>query len=103
MRTAVAETSLEAFHSLPVADYLQPKERAVMALFTGPEVALSRQQIAELARMCLCGVCGRVNSLVTKGALEECGTRRDPGTGKSQALLRLPREAHASLLEAAHA
>lgn len=103
MRTAVAETSREAFHSLPVAAYLQPKERAVMALFTGPEVALSRQQIAELAPMPLHCVCGRVNSLVTKGTLEEAGTRRDPHTGKSQALLRLPREAQASLLEGGHA
>lgn len=101
MRTAVAETSREAFHSLPVADYLQPKERAVMALFTGPEVALSRQQIAEQARLTINCCCGRVNSLVAKGTLEEHGTRRDPHTGKSQALLRLPRPAQASLLEAA--
>ena len=101
MRTAVAETSREAFHSLPVAAYLQPKERAVMALFTGPQVTLTRKQIAALARMELHCVCGRVNSLVAKGSLEEAGTRRDPATGKSQALLRLPREAQASLLEAA--
>lgn len=101
MRTAVAETSLDAFHSLPVALYLQPKEQAVMALFTGPEVALSRQQIAERAPMPLHCVCGRVNSLLAKGALEERGTRRDPHTGKSQALLRLPRPAQASLLEEA--
>lgn len=103
MRTAMSSTSLDAFHGLPVADYLQPKERAVMALFTGPEVKLTRQQIAERAPMPLHCVCGRVNSLVTKGVLEECGTRRDPSTGKSQALLRLPRGAQASLLEAAHA
>lgn len=99
----MATTSLEAFHSLPVADYLQPKERAVMALFTGPEVKLSRQQIAERAPMPLHCVCGRVNSLLAAGRLMEEGDRRDPSTGKRQKLLRLPRDAQASLLEAANA
>jgi hypothetical protein len=103
MRTCVAETSREAYRSLPVATYLQPKERAVMALFTGPEVRLTRQQIAERAPMPLHCVCGRVNSLVAAGRLMEEGDRRDPSTGKRQKLLQLPREAQASLLEGAHA
>jgi hypothetical protein len=103
VRTAVSETSLDAFHSLPVAGYLQPKERAVMALFTGPEVKLTRQQIAERAPMPLSCVCGRVNSLVAAGRLMEEGDRRDPTTGKRQKLLQLPRPAQGSLLEAMHA
>ncbi|GAB3763594.1 hypothetical protein GCM10028796_17370 [Ramlibacter monticola] len=98
MRTAVAETSLEAFHSLPVADYLAPKEAAVLALFTGPEVRLSRQQIAQIAPMPINCVCGRVDSLLAGGHLEEAGTRKDPHTGKSQKLLQLPRSAQGELL-----
>jgi hypothetical protein len=99
----VSETSREAFHSLPVRDYLQPKEQAVMALFTGPEVRLTRHQIAERAPMPLHCVCGRVNALVAAGRLVEEGDRRDPATGKRQKLLQLPRGAQASLLETAHA
>jgi hypothetical protein len=96
--SGVAETSAEAFHSLPVADYLQPKERAVLALFTGPDVRLSRQQIAEMARMPLCGCCGRVDSLRAKGELEEFGDRVDPATGKRQKTLQLPRPAQIDLV-----
>lgn len=91
MRTNVAETSLDAFHSLPVAGYLQPKQAAILALFTSPDVRLSRQQIAERAPMPLHGVCGRVDSLLTARLLEEDGYRRDPHTNKRQKLLRLPR------------
>lgn len=93
----VADTSAEAFHSLPVADYLQPKEQAVMALFYGPQVALSRQQIAGMLPMPINCVCGRVDSLLTGGHLEEHGDRIDPLTNKRQKLVRLPRPAQASL------
>jgi hypothetical protein len=90
MRTAVADTSIEAYRSLPVGDYLQPKERAVMALFTNPAVRLSRQQIAEFLHWGINCVCGRVNSLVAGGHLEEHGERIDSQTHKRQKLLRLP-------------
>jgi hypothetical protein len=90
MRTAVAENSIDAFRSLPVGDYLQPKERAVMALFTSLTVRLSRQQISEYLSMPINCVCGRVNSLVAAGHLEEGGDRLDPHTNKRQKLLRLP-------------
>lgn len=85
----MAETSLEAFHSLPVQDYLQPREIEIMNLF-GATTRLSRQQISELTRRPINTICGRVDSLVTKGALVECGERRDAATGKRQKLLRLP-------------
>ncbi len=89
MRTAVSDTSREAFHSLSPTLYLQPKEQAIMAIF-GPETKLSRQQISEVARIPLHSVCGRVDSLLTKTALIEEGERRDAYTGKRQKLLRLP-------------
>lgn len=84
----VAETSIEAFYSLGV-EYLQPKEQAVMRVF-GPGTKLSRQQISEVARIPLHTVCGRVDSLISKGKLVEEGERRDPMTGKRQKLLWVP-------------
>jgi hypothetical protein len=86
----VADTSAEAFHSLPVADYLQPKERAILALFTGPQVKLSRQQISAVLPMPINCVCGRVDSLLSAGHLVEQGDRIDPATRKRQKLLQLP-------------
>ena len=88
MRTAVAETSREAFYSLPVT-HLQRKEAAIMALF-GPATKLSRAQISEIARMPINCVTGRVDSLLAKDKLIEEGERRAPDTGRKQKLLRLP-------------
>lgn len=93
----VAETSAEAFHSLPVADYLAPKERAILGLFTGPDVRMSRQQISVALPMPINGVCGRVDSLLAAGHLEESGDRIDPLTRKRQKLLQLPRDGQALL------
>jgi hypothetical protein len=101
-RKGVAETSAEAFHSLPIRGYLQPKEQAVMALFTGPGVALSRQQIAPLSGLPINCVCGRVDSLLSAGHLVEEGDRICPLTRKRQKLLRLPQPVQASLLEEAY-
>lgn len=99
-RRGVAETSAEAFHSLSPRDYLAPKELAILALFTGPEVRLSRQQIAQAVPMLINGVCGRVDSLLSSKRLEECKERRrDPATGKSQKLLQLPRSEQGELVE----
>lgn len=98
MRTSMAETSLDAFRSLPVADYLQPKERAVMALFTGPDVLLTREQIAARLHWKEAAVCGRANSLVTKGELEEISGGKTV-SGRSAKLLRLPSEVQRSLFQ----
>ena len=90
MKTQVHTNSIEAFTSLSVADYLSPKERAVMAAFINDTVVLTRQQLSERIGMPINAVCGRVNSLVTKHALVPRGTRKDPLTRKSQELLGLP-------------
>ena len=60
-----------------------------MQLF-GETTKLSRQQISEIARRPINTICGRCDSLLTKGALIEEGERRDASTGKRQKLLRLP-------------
>jgi hypothetical protein len=85
----VSQTSAEAYRSLSPALYLSPKEEQVMRLFK-PGMSLSRQQVSKKARMPINGVCGRVDSLLAAGRLEERGYRIDPHTGKRQKLLRLP-------------
>ena len=89
MKTMVAETSLEAYHSLPVADYLQPRERDVMALFQNSITMLTRKQIAARTGLELSCVCGRVRSLLDKKALAVRGDCIDPVTHKRQELLGL--------------
>jgi hypothetical protein len=96
MRTAMAETSLEAYDSLGNTTYLQPKERALMALFTGPDVAMTREQLAARLGWKEAAVCGRANSLVTKKQLEEIDGGKT-ASGRSAKLLRLPQKAQGSL------
>ena len=90
MRTATTETSRAAFRSLGARDYLQPKERAVMAAFESPAIAMTRQQISSHTGMPLHCVCGRVRSLLDKGVLTVRGTAVDPQTRKAQELLGVP-------------
>lgn len=84
----IAHTSVEAYHSLDRATYIQPKEQQVVdtIVANGP---LSRQQIAERSGMPINCVCGRVNSLLMLGILEERGERLDPLTRKHQKLVRV--------------
>lgn len=87
----VAETSVQAFHSLGVADYLQPKEKEVMAVFDRvPGKAYTRKQIAYFTGLELSCVCGRVRSLLDKKALVVAGKTLDSISNKSQELLSLP-------------
>ena len=88
MLTSVAPTSLSAFRSLSV-DELQDREREVMLLMADG-VSRTRREIADALAWRDGPTCGRVNSLVTKGWLEERGERKDPQTGKSAKVLRLP-------------
>jgi hypothetical protein len=73
-----------------------------MALFIGPGVALTRERIAQILGWKEAAVCGRANSLVTKGQLEEIEGGKTV-SGRSAKLLRLSRPAQASLLGGAHA
>jgi len=89
MRTAVAETSREAFHSLSVPD-LQKKEREVLAVFEKlPGSALTRERLATILQWKEAAVCGRANSLVAKKVLEEIDGGKTV-SGRSAKLLRLP-------------
>lgn len=88
MRTNIAETSLDAYHSFS-APALQRKEREVMAAFIGPEIKFTREQLAFVLGWKESQVCGRVNSLVAKGCLEEIDGGKT-ASGRSAKLLRLP-------------
>lgn len=90
MKTQVHTNSIEAFHSLPVAGWMQPKEALIISKFTHEQIKLTRKQLALLTGLELSCVCGRVNSLMTKHALVSRGTTKDPMTGKSQELVGLP-------------
>lgn len=77
MRTAVATTSLDAYSSFSTTD-LQRKEREVMAEFAAcPGLTVTREQLAERLGWKEAAVCGRANSLVTKGVLEEIDGGRE--------------------------
>ena len=86
----VSDTSRAAYRSLSPAHFLQPMQARIMALFK-PDTSLSRQQISRKARISINGVCGRVDSMLAAGLLEEHGERVDSLTHKRQKLLRLPR------------
>ena len=90
MRTAVAETSRAAYHSLSVKDYLQPKEREVMAVFDRtPGGRYTCQQLSTLTGMPLHCMCGRIRSLLDKKQITVHGETVDPATRKPQELLGL--------------
>ena len=88
MRTAVADTSREAFHSLPIPG-LQACEQEVLDLMADG-IPRTRLEIADALKWRDGPACGRCNSLVTKGCLVEDGERMNPASGRSAKLLRLP-------------
>ena len=75
MKTAVADTSIDAYRAHTVRD-LSEGQRLVMAVvrFTRG-VDFTRAEISATSGMPLQSVCGRVNELVTAGRLEH-GPRR---------------------------
>jgi DNA-binding MarR family transcriptional regulator len=75
----IRETSLDAYHSLEDRGLLQPMERRVMLVFHSTRGQHTRKELSALCHMPINAVCGRVNSLVKKGFLEELPERRDGG------------------------
>lgn len=89
MRTAMAETSLEAYRTLSIAN-LQTKEREVMAVFfTNLGLVITRETLAQRLGWKESAVCGRANSLVAKGVLEEIEGGKTL-SGRAAKLLRVP-------------
>lgn len=89
VRAAVAPTSLDAYHSFSTLE-LQAKEREVIAEFAAtPGLTVTREQLAARLGWKEASVCGRANSLVAKGALEEIEGGKT-SSGRSAMLLRVP-------------
>jgi hypothetical protein len=91
--TNMAETSLAAFRSLDPS-LLQQKESEVLDVFVvaavaGVRLELTREQLAKAMDWKECAVCGRVNSLVKKGRLQEIEGGKT-ASGRSAMLVRLP-------------
>jgi hypothetical protein len=91
--TNMAETSLAAFRSLDPS-LLQQKESEVLDVFVAASLAgvrleLTREQLAKALEWKEAAVCGRVNSLVKKGRLEEIDGGKT-ASGRSAMLVRLP-------------
>ena len=95
MRTQLAETSIAAFYSFRVPE-LQNKESEVLAAIQEAGRPMSREQIAAALGWKESSVCGRVNSLVAKGVLEESGTIKTL-SGRSAKLVGLPVRGQRSL------
>jgi predicted ArsR family transcriptional regulator len=87
MLTNIAHTSLAAYDSFSGLD-LQRKEMELLAVFTA-STRLTREQLAKTLGWKESAVCGRANSLVTKGALIEIDGGRT-SSGRSAKILRLP-------------
>ena len=89
MRTAVAETSLETYRWMTIPD-LQRKEREVLDLFrTFPDLTATRERLAWMLGWKEASVCGRVNSLIARKALEEIEGGMT-NSGRSAKLVRVP-------------
>ncbi|OIR02598.1 hypothetical protein GALL_153120 [mine drainage metagenome] len=86
--TGVADTSREAFHSIPVPN-LQACEQEVLALMADG-IPRTRLEIANALGWRDGPTCGRCNSLVAKKKLVEDGERINPGSNRKAAILRLP-------------
>lgn len=99
MKTNMAGTSLATYRSLDATTYLQPKELEVMDLMRSPTATpMTREQIAKALGWKESAVCGRCNSLVSKGALEEIEGGKT-ASGRSAKLLRLPRGMQTDLFQ----
>ena len=97
MRTDMNPLSVEAFHSLPVLGYLQPKEQAVMEMMADG-VARTQEQMAIRLGWAINRVTGRVNSLYTKGALQIVGEAKN-ASGRFASLYRIPQPDQLSLFQ----
>ena len=97
MRTAMSETSLSAYRSLPVRAYLQAREQEIVDLLadmernTGKHFRVTRERLAIALGRKESGICGRVNSLTAKGVLVEDGEAKT-SSGRNAKLLRLADE-----------
>lgn len=88
MRTAVAETSLMAYHAMAPRDLSASQARVMAAVHPGQ--SYSRAEIAQATGMPLQSVCGRVNELIAAKRLEHGPQRQCSITKKTINPVRRP-------------
>ena len=100
MRTQHSETKSASFHAFSVPT-LEKMEKRILKAFSDRGVTLTRDEIADKLNRTLykqagekkvkvSSVCGRVNSLVTKGVLVVRGREKSKDTGRLVELVGLP-------------
>lgn len=83
----VAPTSREAFKTINEnGKRITLRARVYEAIKVNP--LISRMELSLLYNIRLSSVCGRVNELIGDGLISEQGSKRDPQTGMTVALLR---------------
>ena len=88
MKTAMSDTSLDAYRSHSVRDLSAGQSRVMESI--RPGLDFTRAEIAHASGMALCSVCGRVNELVAAGVLEHGPRRICSRTGNPANPIRLP-------------
>ena len=88
MRTAVADTSIEAYRKWSVRDLSDAHMRLLRVICEGKDY--SRAELAETTGMKLQTVCGRINELVTARRLEHGPQRKCAVSGNTVNPVRHP-------------
>ena len=86
--TGVRDTSMMAYQALKDSGTLGRQERMVYEYVRAAPHPVTRQEITSALRIGINAVCGRVNSLIAKSLLEECGRRRCSKTGQDVNIVR---------------
>lgn len=96
MKTAVADTSIQAYHSMRGDGSLTRQQAAVMARIKfGSDYSL--QELVKLTGLPINVISGRVNELKAEGRLIHSETRKCAITGRTVHPVRLPSLAGAQL------
>lgn len=82
-------TQLAGYDSVTV-EKRRTQKQMILELFTGPAVALTRQEISDRTNLRLSSVCGRVFDLLRDEVLKVRGTVKCAATGADNETIGLP-------------
>lgn len=85
----VRDTSMLAYQKLKDTGVLGKQERMVYEYVRTAPHPVTRQEINNGLKIGINAVCGRVNSLIAKLLLEECGRRHCSVTGENVMIVRV--------------
>ena len=85
----VRDTSLHAYERLKGTGALGRQERMVYEWVASQPQPVTRQEITSALKIGINAVCGRVNTLIHVGLLEECGKRFCSVTGQNVMIVRV--------------